>query len=154
MLGVWQANIERAYSNGAATAVSSGQTNAFGGGVRVRADWLQAAQIGNTSFNPYASIGFGHVHVDGYAETGGPFPARFDAQNLSTADIRFGLTAGREFSAQSTLSTTFEVGHASGTAAAAKGSVEGRLASNIGGGSNGPTWRRAGLAPAQKVNEK
>ncbi|WP_186767282.1 autotransporter domain-containing protein [Devosia ginsengisoli] len=153
MLGGWQANIERAYSNGAATAVSSGQTNAFGGVVRVRADWLEAAQIGNTSFNPYASIGFGHVHVDGYAETGGPFPARFDAQNLSSADIRIGLTAVTEFSAQTKLSTTFEVAHRSGTAAAAKGSVDGLFAFNIGGGSYGQTWLRAGLELDHKVTE-
>lgn len=153
MLGGWQADIDRAYSNGAVAAMSSGQTNAIGGVVRVRADWLEAAQIGNTSFNPYASIGFGQVHVDGYAETGGPFPARFDAQNLSSADIRLGLTAVTEFSDQTRLSTTFEVAHRTGTAATAKGAVDGLFAFNIGGGSYGQTWLRAGLELDHKVTE-
>src|SRR5690606_16354151 len=113
MLGSYKADIARAYSNGAATAVSNGETNAFGGVVRVRADWLEAAVIGNTSINPYAAFGFGGLHVDGYTESGGPFPAVFNEQNLRHADIRVGITAVTEFSAATRLSTTLEVAHRS-----------------------------------------
>jgi len=145
MLGGWQAGIERAYSNGAATAVSRGQTNAIGGVVRLRADWLEAAVLGNTSLNPFASLAFGGLHVDGYSESGGPFPAVFDAQNLTHADIRMGVTAVTELSAQTRLSTTLEVAHRTGTAPAAKGHVPGLFDFALGGGSYAHTWARAGV---------
>lgn len=153
MLGGWQAKVDRAYSNGATTAVSSGQTNAMGGVVRVRADWLEAAVLGNTSFNPWASVSFGALHVDGYSESGGPFPARFAAQNLGHTDIRVGVTATTEFSSQTKLSTTLEVAHRTGTAASAVGQVDGLFSFSLGGGTYGQTWGRLGLELDHKIND-
>lgn len=153
MLGGWQAKVDRAYSNGAATAVSSGQTNAMGGVVRVRADWLDAAVLGNTSLNPWASVSFGALHVDGYSESGGPFPARFAAQNLGHTDIRVGVTAITEFSSQTKLSTTLEVAHRTGTAASAVGQVDGLFSFSLGGGTYGQTWGRLGLELDHKIND-
>lgn len=153
MLGGWQAKIDRAYSNGGATAVSSGQTNALGGLVRVRADWLKAAEIGNTSFNPWASVAFGALHVDGYSESGGPFPARFAAQNIGHTDIRVGVTAITEFSTQTKLSTTLELAHRTGTAASAVGQVDGLFSFSLGGGTYGQTWGRLGLEIDHKIND-
>jgi probable HAF family extracellular repeat protein len=153
MLGGWQAKVDRAYSNGAATAVSSGQTNAMGGVVRVRADWLEAAKVGNTSINPWASVSFGALHVDGYSESGGPFPARFAAQNLGHADIRVGVTAVTEFSSQTKLSTTLEVAHRTGTAASAVGQVDGVFSFSLGGGTYGQTWGRLGLELDHRIND-
>lgn len=153
MLGGWQAKVDRAYSNGAATAVSSGQTNAMGGVVRVRADWLEAAVLGNTSLNPWASVSFGALHVDGYSESGGPFPARFAAQNLGHTDIRVGVTATTEFSSQTKLSTTLEVAHRTGAAASAVGQVDGLFSFSLGGGTYGQTWGRLGLELDHKIND-
>ncbi|KKB84375.1 hypothetical protein VW29_10445 [Devosia limi DSM 17137] len=144
MIGNYKANIDRAYSNGGATAMSSGETTAFGGVVRLRADWLEAAVIGNTSINPYASLGFGGLHVNGYTETGGPFPAVFSAQTTGNADIRLGVTAVTEFSTQTKLSTTLEVAHRAGTAAAAAGNVVGLFDFSMGGGTYSQTWARVG----------
>ncbi|WP_449395161.1 autotransporter domain-containing protein [Devosia riboflavina] len=153
MLGGWRAKVDRAYSNGGTTAVSSGQTNATGGVVRVRADWLEAAKVGNTSINPWASVAFGALHVDGYSESGGPFPARFAAQNLGHTDIRVGVTAVTEFSSQTKLSTTLELAHRNGTAASAVGQVDGLFAFSLGGGTYGQTWGRLGLELDHKVND-
>ncbi|WP_160194643.1 autotransporter domain-containing protein [Devosia riboflavina] len=153
MLGGWNAKVDRAYSNGAATAMSSGQTNAMGGVVRVRADWLEAAKIGNTSFNPWASVSFGALHVDGYSESGGPFPARFAAQNLGHTDIRVGVTAVTEFSKDTRLSTTLELAHRTGTAASAVGQVDGLFSFSLGGGTYGQTWGRLGLELDHRVND-
>jgi probable HAF family extracellular repeat protein len=153
MVGTYQANIERAYSNGAAVASSSGQTNVFGGVVRMRADWLEAAVVGNTSINPYASLAFGGLRVDGYAESGGPFPATFEAQNLRHADLRIGLTAITELSSQTSLYTTLELAHRTGTAAAAVGTVPGLFHFALGSGSYAQTWARVGMELDHKVNE-
>ena len=43
------------------------------------------------------------------------------------------------------MSTTFEVAHRSGTAPAAKGTVDELFAFNLGGGTYGQTWARLGL---------
>ena len=153
MLGSYKADIERAYSNGAATAISNGKTNAFGGVIRVRADWLEAAVVGNTSINPYASLGLGRLHVDGYTESGGPFPAVFNAQSLGHADIRLGVTAVTEFSATTKLSTTLEVAHRTGDAAAAVGNVPGLFNFSLGGGAYAQTWARVGAELDHRVNE-
>lgn len=154
MLGTWQANIDRAYSNGGGVAMSNGQTRATGGVVRVRADWLEAAQLGNTSINPYLSASLGHLHVAGYTETGGPFPASFNAQNLTHGEVRLGVAAITGFSAETKLTSTLEVAHRSGTAAAAVGQVDGLFGFALGGGTYGQTWLRAGLELDHKISDQ
>ncbi len=144
MLGGWQANIHRGYSNGATTAYSDGQTQLGGGVIRMRADWLEAATIGNTTINPWASVAVGRMDAAGYVESGGPFPARFDGQSLVSHEVRLGLTAVTEFSDTTTLSTTLEVAHRSGTAPAAKGNVVGLFDFSFGGGQQSQTWARIG----------
>lgn len=145
MLGGWQADIHRGYSNGAATAYSDGRTGLGAGVIRLRADWLEAARIGNTAINPWASVAFGRQHIGAFTESGGPFPAHFDAQTLGMTEIRLGVAAVTEFSAQTTLTTTFEAVHRSGDAAAAKGNVIGLFDFSLGGGARSATWLRAGL---------
>jgi probable HAF family extracellular repeat protein len=153
MLGGWQANVDRAYSNGGATALSSGSTQAMGGVVRLRADWLELASLGNTTISPWTSVALGALHVGGYGETGGPFPATFDAQNLTHVDVRLGLVATTELSAQTTLSTTFEVAHRSGTAPRASGQVQGLFDFTLGGGAQNATWVRAGIEVDHKISD-
>jgi probable HAF family extracellular repeat protein len=152
-IGSWQAQVDRAYSNGEDIGISRGETNAVGGVVRLRADWLNAAVLGNTSITPWTSIGLGTLHVNGFTEQGGPFPARFDAQNLAHVDVRLGVTAVTELSTQTSLSTTFEVAHRSGTGAKASGQVEGLFDFSMGGGQVSHTWVRAGAELDHKIND-
>ncbi|MGB3338735.1 MAG: autotransporter domain-containing protein [Devosia sp.] len=153
MLGGWQANIHRGYSNGGTTAYSDGQTQLGAGVIRLRADWLEAASIGNTTINPWASVAVGRTEVGGYIESGGPFPAQFDARSLVSHEVRLGVTAVTEFSDTTTLSTTLEVAHRAGTAPSASGSVMGLFDFNLGGGSQGQTWARIGADLDQKIGE-
>lgn len=153
MLGGWQADIHRGYSNGAVTAYSDGSTGITGGVVRLRADWLGAATLGNTTINPWVSLAHGALHVQGFTESGGPFPARFDAQTLTSTDFRAGVTAETAISSQTTLSTTFEVAHRSGGAPAAAGNVIGLFDFSLGGGSYAQTWARVGAELDHKVND-
>ena len=145
MLGGWNADIHRGYSNGAATAYSDGKTGLGAGVIRLRADWLGAAQIGNTSINPWVSVAAGRQHIAAFTETGGSFPAHFDAQTLGMAEVRLGVAAVTELSAQTTLTTSFEVVHRGGNAPAAKGNVIGLFDFSLGGGTQSATWLRAGL---------
>src|SRR5690606_28694140 len=106
MFGGWTADIARAYSNGAAVDVSRGRAAVDSSALRLRADWIGAARFGRTSLNPWASIGVGRVTRHAYTETGGAFPARFDAQTLHSTEARLGLTAVTQLSTDTTLSTT------------------------------------------------
>lgn len=145
MLGGWQADLRRGYSNGATTAHSDGRTGVGSGVIRLRADWLEAAQIGNTTINPWASVAFGRQHIAAFTETGGPFPAHFDAQTVAMAEMRLGVAAVTAFSAQTALTTSFEVVHRSGDAPVAKGNVVGLFDFSLGGGMRSATWLRAGI---------
>lgn len=151
--GSWDVEIRRGYSNGAATAYSEGETGAYGGAVRARVDWLDAAVLGNTSINPFASIGIGSVHLGGYTETGGPFPARFDAQTLTTREVRLGVTAVTEITQAVTLSTTLEAVHRHGDAPGASGQALGLFGLDLGGGTSSQTWLRAGAEIDYRVSE-
>lgn len=151
--GSWDVEIRRGYSNGAATAYSEGETQAYGGAIRARVDWLDAAVLGNTSINPFASIGIGSVHLGGYTETGGPFPARFDAQTLTTREVRLGVTAVTEITQAATLSTTLEAVHRHGDAPGASGQALGLFGFDLGGGTSGQTWLRAGAEIDYRVSE-
>jgi probable HAF family extracellular repeat protein len=145
MLGGWQADIHRGYSNGATTAYSDGRTGIGAGVVRLRADWLEAATLGNTSINPWASVAVGQQHIGAYKESGGSFPAHFDAQTLGLFEMRVGVAAVSPLSSETTLTSTLELAHRSGTAPRAKGQVDGLFSFDLGGGAQSTTWLRAGL---------
>lgn len=142
--GHWDVDIRRGYSNGAATDYSVGETDAQGAALRARVDWLDAATFGNTSLNPFASVGFSTVHVDGYTETGGAFPARFDGQTVTSREVRLGLSAVTEIAEAATLTTTLEAVHRSGDAPGTSGVVPGVFGFDLGGGSSSQNWVRAG----------
>jgi len=144
MLGGWDADIKRGYSNGAATDFSNGETDAWAGVIRTRVDWLNAAVFGGTSVNPFVSFGLGKTHVDGFTESGGAFPARFDAQSNVSAEIRLGVAAVTEFNAQTSLTTSLEAVHRWGDAPAASGEVIGLFGFDLGGGKQSDTWLRVG----------
>jgi probable HAF family extracellular repeat protein len=145
MLGGWEANVSRAYSNGAATDISTGSTAVGAGMVRARLDWQDALVLGNVSINPWVSGSIGRTDIGGYMEQGGAFPARFNSQQIVQSEVRLGVTAVAELTPQTTLSGTVEVAHRSGTAPAASGQVAGLFDFGLGGSNFGSTWARAGF---------
>lgn len=145
MLGGWEANVSRAYSNGAATDISTGSTAVGAGMVRARLDWQDALVFGNVSINPWISGSIGRTDIGGYLEQGGAFPAQFNGQQIVQSEVRLGVTGVAELTPQTTLSGTVEVAHRSGTAPAANGQVVGLFDFGLGGGNFGSTWARAGL---------
>ncbi|MBJ3783504.1 autotransporter domain-containing protein [Devosia sediminis] len=153
VVGGWQASINRAYSNGANTDMSQGSTGVTAGVIRARIDWLDAAQFGNVSINPWISGALGRTDMGGYTESGGAFPARFDGQSQVQGEVRLGVTAEAELSPQTTLSGTLEVAHRSGGAPGASGQVLGLFDFSQGGGSHGATWARAGLDLDHAISE-
>jgi outer membrane autotransporter protein len=59
--------------------------------VRVRYDGPTQKFTGNFTAAPYASFALTRVNTDGFAESGGSFPATFDAHGHTAKESRLGL---------------------------------------------------------------
>ena len=103
MVSWWpDAEIGRDYANGMGTAHSSGSTDGSGWGV---AGWLGYALMtgANNVLTPFSGINHAESHFDAWSETGGPFPASFEAVDAATTDLRLGLKDDWEFVSGTTL---------------------------------------------------
>ena len=104
------ADIDRAYMNGAGTDMSSGSTDGFGGSAEIQFGWRFAAGE-ETSLAPFANLRASYVEVDGYTETGGGFPAEIDSFDTARTTIRLGLESRIGLSEVSELVASAAWGH-------------------------------------------
>jgi uncharacterized protein YhjY with autotransporter beta-barrel domain len=93
-------DVTRGYLNGSGPASSHGNTDVSGYGATARVGWTFKDVIAKTQITPFASYTYTSAHVDGYTETGGPFPAVMDGfdSNQQTsrvgADVRYTFSPG------------------------------------------------------------
>ena len=92
-------SIDRQYLNGVAIAQSSGDVKGNGYGALARLGYSVVAgeQIRLT---PFASYTFSKAHIDGYAETNGPVPARFGDIDDTAQTLRLGSDLRYSFAPQ------------------------------------------------------
>ena len=91
MRGQWDARTARGYLTGAGTDLSRGETDMDTTTVRVRYDGPTQKFISNFTAAPYASFAVTRTNVDGFAESGGSFPATFNASSHTAQEGRLGL---------------------------------------------------------------
>jgi probable HAF family extracellular repeat protein len=89
--GEWDAQTARGYVTGGGNDISRGQTDMDTTTVRVRYDGPTQKFTGNFTAAPYASFALTRVNTDGFAESGGSFPATFDAHTHTAKESRLGL---------------------------------------------------------------
>ncbi len=89
--GDFDANVRRGYLNAGLSDSSRGFTLGKSRSFRLRADWKNAARLGALSITPRVGWTYLDTKVDGYTETGGGFPVRFDAQTQKAHELRLGL---------------------------------------------------------------
>lgn len=109
MYGRWDADLRRGYSAG--TSVSNGNTDLASWSLRARLDWRNAFSLGNVGFTPSLQFIATHTTVDGYQETDGTAPARFDSQGHTAKESRFGLSGVYPLSDVTTLIGRLEWAH-------------------------------------------
>ncbi|WP_319583379.1 autotransporter outer membrane beta-barrel domain-containing protein [uncultured Pseudodesulfovibrio sp.] len=93
--GLWQTvdlDLKRGYANGAGSATSKGSTNADVFGLSGRVQWARN-WTDQLALTPFAEYTWQTTHIDGYSESGGPFPASFDSRNETSNSLRAGLRA-------------------------------------------------------------
>jgi uncharacterized protein with beta-barrel porin domain len=106
--GIWDADASRGYATGGGTDLSTGSTDLKTSSVRVRVDGPAQKLLGPVSASPFASFTLTRTTADAYQETGGSFPASFDAQAHTAQEGRLGLTTKYVVSPSTTLLFTAE----------------------------------------------
>lgn len=145
LYGGWSATMRRGYANGGGTDYSEGSTTSTAAMLRARIDWIDAAALGTTTFSPWAALTLSQTNVAGYTEQGGAFPARFDGQAHTAAELRLGLTAKTPLTDAATLKGTIEAVHRfDATGPSISGETLGLFAFNLPGQNQAQTWVRVG----------
>ena len=93
--GLWQTvnlDLRRGYINGSGYATSEGSTNADIFGLSGRVQWTKGV-TDYLDLTPFAEYTWQTTHIDGYSESGGPFPASFDSRDETSNSLRSGLRA-------------------------------------------------------------
>jgi len=111
MVGSWDAEILRGYLDAGLPDHSYGETGVTTRTARLRFDAPTLATVGGFGFSPFVSYSVTQTEVDAYTETGGAFPASYDAQKHQSEEGRLGLVAARDLTTTTRLRLTFEAVH-------------------------------------------
>ena len=107
--GKWNADTVRGYTVGGATPdYSIGTTDTTTSTLRLRLDGQQHATTSNIGITPFISMNWTQTKADAYTETGGAYPALFDAQSNTSSEGRFGLVASYKWSENTKLMASAE----------------------------------------------
>lgn len=129
-------------ANGSLVVSSSGSTDVSGYGVRGRLQWDNA--FAHTS--PFAELSWSRACVDGYAESGGPFPATFDRQCGSETLARYGGDASVPVTDRVRVTATLQGVHRiGGSPGETSGQVTGLGTFNLAVPSDDDFWARGGV---------
>lgn len=144
--GHWgSAEVRRGYLNAGFQDYSSGRPDTDTWGLRGRLEWDRAWRLGRAEFSPYADLSYSESKLAGYTETGGGFPARFDARTDTATELRLGINAAKPLDNGLTLTGVFEGAHRfEKNGAATSGQMLGLFAFNLPGKDNQQDWLRVG----------
>jgi len=94
--GDWDADLQRNYPNGPGIDSSFGSTDIAAGALRLRADWLDVANVWGFSITPKLEYAVTCSEFESYTELGGGFPASYTGKSAISHQVRYGLSAVRE----------------------------------------------------------
>lgn len=144
--------LKRGYLNAGTQDYSTGRPDVSTTGLRARLDWDNALQVAGAQFSPYADLSYAESSLDGYTETGGGFPARFNARKERSTEFRLGLSATKAVAENVSLVGQLEgvhrfERHGAGTS----GQVVGLFGFNLPGSDVKQDWLRAGFGVQGKL---
>lgn len=143
--GRWSVDSRRGYQGGAGTDFSGGSSHVDSTALRLRADWEKLWMAGDTPLSPYAAATLSRTRTGAFTETGGGFPARFDAQTQTELESRLGITASHALSPNTTLRPAIEaVYRLDRDAPRVSGQVLGLFAFDQAGAARRRSWLRIG----------
>jgi len=144
--GGFDAEIDRGYLNAGSNDISQGETDVKMASLRASAYWEEAVEIKTFKISPKFSYTASRIEKDGYTETGGGFPIRFDNQTTTTHEIRVGVDAKKELSTKTDIRLMLEGIHKpKSDKDVTSGDVIGLYSFDFKNESKAETWVRAGL---------
>jgi len=154
--GTWHyidMDLKRGYANGAASVQSSGSTQAHAIGLYGRIGW--AFPVAESfALQPFAQYNFQRVKIDGYTESGGPFPASYDSCVDTNNRARLGLEGQYAYNKDVDLWAWAAWDHSfESRGAAMSGQLTGLYAFNYGGGTVDQNWGDAGVGAKWRPSE-
>ncbi len=145
--GHWaSADLRRGYLNAGVQTASNGAPDVDTWGLRVRLDWDSAWRVAGTDVAPYVDLSYSEAKLAAYTETGGGFPARFNARKDNATELRLGVSAAKPISGNIQLVGLLEAAHRfERNGARTSGDVIGLFGFDLAGTSNQRDWLRAGV---------
>jgi len=146
--GHWgNVDIHRGYLNGVVSDFSTASPDTHTWGVRARLDWENAFAVKSADFSPYADLSFTRSRMDGYTETDGGLPARFDSRTDHSSEIRGGVNTAMPIAgSQLNWVANLEVAHRfNNNGASTSGEVIGLFSFNLPGENFQSTWLKGGV---------
>jgi Uncharacterized protein with a C-terminal OMP (outer membrane protein) domain len=138
-------DVRRGYLNAGLPDASSGSADNNTWAIRGRLIWENAFALSGTSFAPYLDLSHTESRIDSYTETGGGFPAQYNARTERATELRLGTHAVRPVSSRLNLIGTLELAHRfQQDTIGVSGQVPGLFAFNYAGTDTRQTWLRAG----------
>lgn len=87
----------RAYESGSGIDYSEGDTGIDTSGYRARLDWENLIKRSGTGVSPFVGLTHIESRVDRYSESAGSAPARFDAVDQDSTELRAGINILKPF---------------------------------------------------------
>jgi len=148
-------DLRRNYMNGAAVDSSTATPQATSTALRLRLDWKNLAKLANFSFSPYLAYTRAETRLDAYTETGGGFPALYDATTTRSTDLRLGLSAKRTFFYTTDVNLSLEAAHRfEHNVGAVNGEIIGLGSFSVSGQAVKQDWVRAILDVDHRLTDK
>ncbi|MGL5167813.1 MAG: autotransporter domain-containing protein [Afipia sp.] len=134
-------DITRGYLNGSAPTTSSGHTSGTGYGSVARLGWV-FNPVPLTQLTPFASYTVSTVRFGSYTETGGPFPAQFDALRETVQTVRLGADVRYTFAPRNWAWGTLAFAHRldEGRGVDVSGTLIGLFSMTVPGVTSAPDW--------------
>ncbi|MDP2821193.1 MAG: autotransporter domain-containing protein [Sulfuritalea sp.] len=153
--GHWgDADLKRGYLNAGTPDRSTGTPDTDTWGLRARLDWDSAYRLAGADFSPYADLSYTEAKLAAYTETGGGFPARFDARKDKATELRVGVNAVKPLDNGLNLLGTLEAAHRfEREGARTSGQVIGLFGFDLAGAANKQDWLRVGVGVEGKLAE-
>lgn len=147
-----KADIRRGYLNGSANDSSFGSTATQTYGVRARVDWQDAFKLASTGISPFVSYTYLNSQMNGYTETGGSFPVRFDGSREISNTVRIGADAKTPLTDTFDLVIRLEYGRRfEKSGAGVSGQILGLSAFSLDGASVQQDFLRGGIGVSYKL---
>ncbi|MBR0567449.1 autotransporter domain-containing protein [Azoarcus sp. L1K30] len=145
--GYWgDSDIRRGYQNAGVQSSSVGTPDVDAWGLRARLDWDNAYRVGGADFSPYVDLSYTEAKLDAYTETGGGFPAHFDARTDAATELRVGVNAARPLAGSVKLLGVLEAAHRfEGKGDRTSGVIVGLFDFDFAGTDYKQDWLRAGV---------